>query len=369
MSSIAEIPLTKILPNPSNPRVIKDDKFKKLVRSIEEFPEMLKARPIVVNPDMVVLGGNMRLKALQELGIKKTWVYIADWEESKNKEFIIKDNVGFGEWDWDLLANDWDEQELIDWGLDIPDFPEIKKGGDDEIPIIENPVTAHGDLWELNNHRILCGDSCNVDDVDKLINGKKADMIFTDPPYDLEDNYSQLVLDAAKNDCHVFIMNSDKNLVDTISKNRSSFRKLFYVDFKIAHLISNNQPMTRVDPIAEFNKGKGRFNNIKDGFSTLIECAKTHVKKDQFDQGKKIELPETFILHYSKPNDLICDFFLGAGSTLLASEIHNRICYGLELSTNHCDITIKRWITYMNEHNRLVDIRRNGEKINPEIFS
>lgn len=106
--------------NEDNPRFIKDNKFKKLVKSIKEFPEMLKLRPIVVNKDMVVLGGNMRLKACKEAGLKEVWVLKADdLTEKQQREFIVKDNVGFGEWNWDLLANEWDKQQLGDWGLEI----------------------------------------------------------------------------------------------------------------------------------------------------------------------------------------------------------------------------------------------------------
>jgi len=118
------LPVSKLKANPNNPRVIRDEKFKKLVKSIQEFPEMLEARPVVVNPDMVVLGGNMRLKALREAGVEEAPVYIASWDEVKQRQFIIKDNVGFGEWDWDALANEWNEEELQDWGLDIPGFEE-----------------------------------------------------------------------------------------------------------------------------------------------------------------------------------------------------------------------------------------------------
>lgn len=113
------IKVSQLLNNPNNPRVIKDDKFKKLVNSIKEFPEMLEARPVVVNPDMIVLGGNMRLKALKEAGVKEVPVYVASWDEIKQKQFIIKDNVGYGEWDWDMIANGWDANELGEWGLDV----------------------------------------------------------------------------------------------------------------------------------------------------------------------------------------------------------------------------------------------------------
>lgn len=111
--------INKIKPNPNNPRLIKDDKFKRLVQSIKDFPEMLEIRPIVVNADMIVLGGNMRLKACKEAGLKEVPIIIADnLTEEQQREFIIKDNVSGGEWDWDILANEWNSVELEEWGLD-----------------------------------------------------------------------------------------------------------------------------------------------------------------------------------------------------------------------------------------------------------
>ena len=119
---IKKVKITEVISNPNNPRLIKDDKFKKLVKSIQDFPDMLNVRPIVVNKDMVVLGGNMRLKAIKEAGHTEVAIEIVDWTEDQQKEFIVKDNVGYGEWDWDDLANNWDSAELSDWGLDIPNF-------------------------------------------------------------------------------------------------------------------------------------------------------------------------------------------------------------------------------------------------------
>lgn len=133
-----QIQISKVKPNKSNPRVIRDEKFYKLVRSIKEFPEMLEIRPIVVDKDLVVLGGNMRLKACREAGLKEVPIVIADQlTEEQKREFIIKDNVGFGEWDWDILANEWDQEELDVWGLDIPDLKAIddaEEGDDIKIP-------------------------------------------------------------------------------------------------------------------------------------------------------------------------------------------------------------------------------------------
>ena len=114
------IATNKLKTNPNNPRTIRKDQLEKLVKSLREFPEMLEARPIVVDPDYVVLGGNMRLKAAQEAGLAEVPVYVATWEEAKHKEFVIKDNLAFGEWDWDMLANEWDAEELDDWGLELP---------------------------------------------------------------------------------------------------------------------------------------------------------------------------------------------------------------------------------------------------------
>jgi hypothetical protein len=128
---IKKVKITEVIANPNNPRLIKDDKFKKLVKSIQEFPDMLNVRPIVVNTDMVVLGGNMRLKAIKEAGIKEINIEIVDWSEDKQKEFIIKDNASFGEWDWSDLANNWDSEELTDWGVDIIGFSNVQDLGED----------------------------------------------------------------------------------------------------------------------------------------------------------------------------------------------------------------------------------------------
>ena len=126
---MGKMKLSSIKLNPNNPRLIKDEKFKKLCKSIEEFPQMMELRPIIVDEDGVILGGNMRYQALQYLGYKELedkWVKRAsDLTEEQKKEFIVKDNVGFGEWDWDALANEWDDLPLVDWGLDLPEIKEL----------------------------------------------------------------------------------------------------------------------------------------------------------------------------------------------------------------------------------------------------
>ncbi len=130
------IKIQEVKLNPNNPRLIKDDKFKKLVQSIKDFPEMLNIRPIVVNQDMIILGGNMRYKACKEAGLKEIPIIITDLSEDKQREFLIKDNTSGGEWDWEVLANEWNSEELEAWGLDVPIDKEIDDAEDgDEIKI------------------------------------------------------------------------------------------------------------------------------------------------------------------------------------------------------------------------------------------
>jgi ParB-like chromosome segregation protein Spo0J len=146
--------ISKIKSNPNNPRIIKDDKFKKLVKSLTEFPEMMSKRPLVcvtdVDDKLYPLGGNMRLKALQEIGHKEIpdeWVQIADeWTEEQRREFVIKDNVGFGEWDWDDLANNWDSEQLEEWGLEIPGISEKE---------IESDIFFSNELDSVSNYIVL----------------------------------------------------------------------------------------------------------------------------------------------------------------------------------------------------------------------
>jgi DNA modification methylase len=189
--NIEWVKTTDIHANENNPRILKDDKFKKLVQSIKDFPEMLEIRPIVVNNEMMVLGGNMRLRAIQEIGLKEVPVIKAEnLTEEQEREFLIKDNVGFGEWDWDALANDWDADELKDWGMDLPgDFnPEVLEAEEDDFEVneaIETDIVL-GDLFEIGEHRLLCGDSTDSDAVARLMDGEKADMAHNDPPYGMK---------------------------------------------------------------------------------------------------------------------------------------------------------------------------------------
>ena len=168
---VNKVKISEVKTNPKNPRFIKDDKFRKLVKSIEEFPQMLEIRPIVVDENNIVLGGNMRLKACKEAGLKEVFIVKAEGlTELQKDEFIVKDNVGFGEWDWDMLANEWDAESLNDWGLDVPLETQIDNLKEEEVLHIEKSlqilpkqeyiiITAQegSDEWEELKTIFSCG--------------------------------------------------------------------------------------------------------------------------------------------------------------------------------------------------------------------
>ena len=163
------IKISQVKRNPNNPRLIKNDKFKKLVKSVQDFPEMLELRPIVVDENMIVLGGNMRLKACQEAGLKEVWIEVADLTEQQKKEFTIKDNVGFGEWEWDMLANEWDSVQLAEWGLDVWQ-------NEDDIEDIEEVI----DFNESVNFIIKCNDLKQLEEMQTKLNTSASKLNYED---------------------------------------------------------------------------------------------------------------------------------------------------------------------------------------------
>jgi len=196
--------------NETNPRDITPDQFAKLKLSLTDFPEMLETRPLIIDEDNVVLGGNMRLRVLKDLGYKEVPVkQVTGWTEEQKKEFVIKDNLSFGEWDWEILANNWDAADLQEWGLEVPiEFNEADdepKALEDDFEIPEEIETdiIEGDVIEfvsdgIVRHRMMCGDSTNSSHIAKLMESAKADLVFTDPPYGVD--YKSKKLGGIKND-------------------------------------------------------------------------------------------------------------------------------------------------------------------------
>ena len=379
-----QVKISQVKGNPNNPRIIKNDKFKKLVKSIQEFPEMLKLRPIVVDEDMIVLGGNMRLKASKDAGLKEVWIEVAEGlTDEQKKEFIVKDNVGFGEWEWDMLANEWDSVQLAEWGLDVWENqddvePEAGLIDDDEIPEVKESKVKLGDIWQLGEHRLMCGDSTSLDDVAKLMNGEKADMVFTDPPYGmfLDTNYKRKMSKsfanakglpefAGSNNTKVIGDNEDfkPELISTIFNNFDYCKEIFLwgvdyyfecvKDFKKGAIMvwdkrSNADGSVLGSTVGShfelcFSKQKHTREIVRVKWCFIFGTEKEFDRKRHHPTQKPILLSEFFIEKYSKENNTIIDLYLGSGSTLIAAEKLNRKCYGMELDEKYCDVIINRW--------------------------
>lgn len=370
--------LNEIKLNPNNPRIIKDDKFKKLVQSIKDFPEMLNIRPIVVNQDMIILGGNMRYKACKEAGLKEIPVIVTDLTEAQQREFLIKDNTSGGEWDWEVLKNEWDVDQLDEWGLDIPSFEvdEVLEAEEDDFEVPEGGIETDivlGDLFEIGEHRLLCGDSTCSDTVAKLMNGDKADMVFTDPPYNIDyqgvtkgnhekiandkmsdEDFTQFLYDALN-------INSDTFYVCCSWQYSHLFRKALedlqkpVKSFIVWDKINPAQHLDKYFKQHEIILYHGKFGGQKtlrgDVWQTKRQRNTVHPTM------KPIEIIE-MALNDNSDKKNIYDAFLGSGSTMVASHQLKRKCYGMELDPKYCQVIIDRMIKL----DPLIEIKRNGIK-------
>ena len=391
------VKISEVKPNPKNPRIIKDGKFQKLVKSIQEFPDMLNKRPLIVFTDVdgkyCVLGGNMRLKALNELKFKEIPVIIADeWTEEQKHEFLIKDNVGFGEWDWDSLANEWDVEKLDDWGLDLPVdlsvVEELEAEEDDyKIPSEINTDIVLGDLFEIGEHRLLCGDSTDSDQVAKLMNGEKADMVLTDPPYNVNygNNNNPRWKDgdrSIKND-HMdgtsfrdFIQGVVSNIklfcdgvVYCFGAQGADGRIMFTVLDENLHnsgtiiwlkdrlVLGRSKYHNKYEPCwFGWNKSGDTFTDDR-SLTNVFEC-KRPMKSELHPTMKPIELLEMPLNHNPKAKSVL-DLFLGSGSTMVASHQLKRKCYGMELDPKYCQVIIDR----MKKLDPTLVIKKNGVEL------
>lgn len=445
------VKLSQVQANSANPRSISGAQFQRLVDSLLVLPKMLELRPIVVDATMTALGGNMRYRALCAIAdmsydaignrlaqlpdfVKKTkpeqeallnrWLTWRDaptavvlradkLTDAEAREFIIKDNVGFGEWDYDALANEWDEVELKDWGLDVwqPDDDGLDEDADLEAQEdnysdedTDNAPTRckAGDLWLLGEHRLLCGDSTKSEDVDRLMGGELADLLLTDPPYNVA--YEGSTKDK------LTIANDNMDDASFLAFLKEAFKNAFssmrpgaayYIwhagtagyEFKAALKacdITLREVLVWVKP--HFRLGRQDYQwrhepclyGWKDGAahyfindrtqSTVFEDAGVDYKKLKKDEliqlvkqmtdvstpntiiyedkptrndvhptMKPVKLMERLIKNSSKQEQLVLDLFGGSGSTLIACEQLNRRCFSMEFDPKYCDAILDRW--------------------------
>jgi DNA modification methylase len=416
--------ISEIKPNPKNPRVIKDDKFAKLVESLRSFPEMLEKRPLVCVTDIdgkvFPLGGNMRLKAANELNMKELPVMMADdWTEEQRREFIIKDNVGFGEWNYEELANDWDAQQLADWGLDIPGFEvERLEAEEDEFDVPEGGIETDivlGDLFEIGQHRLLCGDSTDSDAVARLMDGKKAELLFTSPPYSDMREYngekdlsvSNLVefITSFYEYCEYQVINlgiqrKENDIIqywdDYIIKAKDNGYKFLSWNVWKKSSVSVGQQSAFIPIYHEWifvfgkkfkdiNRTWERESEITNNKNRKVRQADGKMKESSIGLQQKnkemesvfysnvelgkirslhpatfpIELPSEYIKAITNVGDLIAEAFTGSGTTMVAAQQLNRKCYGMELDPKYCQVIIDR----MRKLDPTLKIKKNGNAI------
>ena len=416
--------ITDIHLNPKNPRIIKDDKFKKLVESLRTFPKMMELRGIVANSEGMILGGNMRFKAIEHLGYKEipdSWVKIADQlTPEEERIFIIEDNASMGEWDWVELLKDYTADELEAWGVDIPDL-ESK----DEHTIEEDDYKTPeglktdiklGDLFTIGRHRILCGDSTLEEDFNKLMAGKKADLVFTDPPYGISymghvdrRKWDMINNDDLRGDGLVqFLFLAFENAFKHSKKNvplYTWYASKTHIQFEVAlnsagwevkqQLLWNkgmtlgfadyhwsHEPLLyckKKDQTTEWygdRTAKTILRQRRTELQLLKKSALVQIIKNLLDNSSTWEIDREKVLNYqhptqkpvtlagraminsSKEDHIVLDMFGGSGSTMIAGEQADRSVYMIDNDPIYVQVTVDR----MQKFNPALEIMKNGKK-------
>ena len=373
-----EMKISELKPLEKNPFKAKDDKqIEKIGKSINDFERMMSIRPIIIDEENTILGGNKRYFALKKLGYKEipdTWVKREEGlTEDEKREFIVKDNAHWGsEWDYEMLQ-DWDI-DLEDWGVDFPDFEteaeELEAKEDDyEIPdTIETDIVL-GDLFEIGEHRLLCGDSTDSDSVAKLMNGEKADMVFTDPPYGISHSGKGIKGAAKENDFGEILGDEDVSVaIDSFNLCVSMFPEatlIFWGANYYSSVLPNGYGWLIWDKEKEGNIFSGaEIAFVNKGVKVDVFRHKWHGMIKGSEMGEKrlhptqkpIALCVWSFNNYNAGNNIL-DLFLGSGSTMVAAHQLNRKCYGMELDPKYCQVIIDR----MKKLDPDLVIKKNGK--------
>lgn len=383
--NIQKIKIESLKPAEYNPRKDlkpEDEEYQKIKKSITEFGYVA---PVIVNSNMTVIGGHQRLKVLKELGYTEVECVVVDLDQEKEKALNIALNKISGDWDNDKLEELLAELKQTDIDMDITGFSfdevdeilkDITGSKEDDFDLdqaldeIEEPISKRGDVWILGKNRLMCGDSTQKEDVMHLMNSQEADMLLTDPPYnvDYEGKTSEALKiendNMSETEFYNFLLDSFKNMFDSIKYGGSAY--VFHADteglnfrnafkscgFKLAQClvwVKNTFVMGRQDyqwrhePILYgWKPGAGHYFVDNRKQSTVLEFDKPS-RNAEHPTMKPVDLLVYLIKNSSKENDLILDLFGGSGSTLIAAEQTQRRCYTMELDPKYCDVIIKRW--------------------------
>lgn len=330
-----------------NPRQLTKDQYSNLKDSLERFGLV---DPLIINKNKdrknILVGGHQRLKIAREMGMDIIPCVEVDLTLDQEKELNVRLNKNVGEWDYDSLANYFDVDDLMDWGFtddELQFYEEEPEQGlieDDEIPEVEEAITKQGDLWILGEHRLLCGDATKKEDVDLLMDGKKADMVFTDPPYGMDAVKNSGVLkDKYKN-----ILNDDS--INTAIQSFNLIKDDIPSIWWGANYYANSLPNKSCWLVWDKNNGKSDQMDCELAWTNLKGVTRQYTqaseKKNRVHPTQKpVELIEWCFDKIK--GDIVHDPFLGSGSTLIACEKTNRKCYGMELDPHYCDVIVKRW--------------------------
>ena len=360
-----------------NPRDLTGDGFAKAKQSIKDFPEMLEVRTLVAvkhGDRFVVIGGNQRLRAMRDLDHDTAPVMVVDWPVDKINEFIIKDNVEYGIWNFDLLANEWDAELLVEWGMNLPvDFGDVDDsliGGQSDVDDVpeapEVPKSKLGDIWICGKHRVMCGDSTSIDAVERLMDGQKADMVFTDPPYGI----SIVKGNKVGGDKAFGKVGGDKVVKantyapiagdDTIEVAIEAIQVIKTLNAKVEIIWGGNYYANALensscwivwdkDNTGNFADAELAWTNqktavriFKHTWNGMIKASE-HGQKRVHPTQKPVKLAEWCFDEYGEKCETVLDLFCGSGSTLIACEAKKKTGYMMELSPHYCDVIIKRW--------------------------